>query len=72
MKGSWRTETGRLEFRWSDPIEPALCSPPRIDEAPPAIDRSAVSSLPDFAAHSPLGSGEWFSPWNTRWSVPDR
>ena len=31
---------------------------------------NATSPVPNFAEHSPLGSGEWMAPWNVRWSVP--
>ena len=33
---------------------------------------NATNSLPNFGAHSPLGSGEWIAPWNVRWSVPTK
>jgi hypothetical protein len=72
MATSWRNEEDGLECRWSVPEQPTPYRAPWIQETPQPVDRSAVPSLPDFAAHSPLGSGEWFAPWNARWSVPGR
>jgi hypothetical protein len=31
-----------------------------------------ASPIPDFAGHSPFGSGEWYVPWNARWNTPVR
>jgi hypothetical protein len=33
---------------------------------------NATASVPNFGAHSPLGSGEWIAPWDMRWSVPTK
>ena len=71
MKTSWQTDTGHLECRWSDPGE-LRRNDSWMHDISEASDRSAVPSIPDFARHSPLGSGEWFAPWNVRWSVPER
>jgi hypothetical protein len=72
MKTSWQTETGRLESRWFD-AEPSLRhEEPWFKEASHSKDRSALPVIPDFASHSPLGSGEWFVPWNVRWGLPAR
>jgi hypothetical protein len=72
MCGSWRGETHHLEFRWSDLEQPNSYRLSWIEEASTGEAEAAVPDLPDFAAHSPLGSGEWFVPWNSRWSIPGR
>jgi hypothetical protein len=72
MKTSWQTEAGHLECRWADLGQQVRRSVPWMHDASEGADRSRVSSMPNFAEHSPLGSGEWFAPWSMRWSLPDR
>jgi len=51
-----------------------------VDRVMPQIDPLFIGGLdpcnhpavPDFTTHSLLGSGEWFVPWNARWSVPGK
>ena len=72
MKTSWKEETDRLVCRWSPPEELNRHSPPWLAELSTSSIESPAPPVPDFAAHSPLGSGEWFVPWNARWSLPWR
>lgn len=66
MKASWQIEADGLVCRWSNPQE----NTPLTQDASPKVQESFVQKLPGFAAHSPLGSGEWIAPWSARWSVP--
>lgn len=71
MLTSWRTEKDRLVCGWSrvrQQIEPDVLSMPGTSES----DCEGFTSIPDFAGHSPFGSGEWYVPWNIRWSVAVR
>ena len=70
MKTSWQGESGGLTCRWSDLLESDQSSSTLSQDASASAHASFVPLTPDFAAHSPLGSGEWFVPWNCRWSVP--
>jgi hypothetical protein len=72
MKTSWQTETGSLECRWSETGQSLRLADPWIQNDSGVMDASCTPSIPDFASHSPLGSGEWFAPWNMRWSLPRR
>jgi hypothetical protein len=55
------SETGeRLPYSLSVEVEPA-------DNT-----HGATDSVPNFGAHSPLGSGEWIAPWHMRWSLPTK
>jgi len=72
MKTSWQTEANQIVCRWPEAGKHVEYNPPWLQEALQSVDRSATPALPDFAAHSPLGSGEWFVPWNARWSVPGK
>lgn len=72
MKTSWQTETGGLLCRWSEVGEGMRSSAAWAEEAARSEDVKLSRALPDFAQHSLLGSGEWFVPWNLRWSVPGR
>jgi hypothetical protein len=70
VKISWQGESGGLECRWSGLLDSNQSNPSITHEASSGVYASFVPPLPDFAAHSLLGSGEWFVPWNLRWSVP--
>lgn len=70
MKTSWQIETGRPVCRWSVPGERVLYDLSSIQEDSTAVSGSFLPPVPDFAAHSLLGSGEWYVPWKLRWSVP--
>jgi hypothetical protein len=67
MMNSWQSESGSLVCRWSGLVEPP--SPAVLASLHEGYERF-VPPMPNFAAHSLLGSGEWFVPWNYRWSVP--
>jgi hypothetical protein len=71
MNYSWQSETSRLVCRWSLPGEKTAYDLSWLQEFAPGEPASA-SAIPNFAAHSSLGSGEWFASWNARWSVPER
>jgi hypothetical protein len=70
VKISWQGESGGLECRWSNLLDSNQSNSSITHEASSGVYTSFVPPLPDFAAHSLLGSGEWFVPWNLRWSVP--
>ena len=70
MKTSWQSESGGLVCRWSDLLESDQSTSPVVGEVLTGVYERFVPPMPDFAAHSLLGSGEWFVPWNYRWSVP--
>jgi hypothetical protein len=70
MKASWQSESGGLLCRWSDLLEGDRSKSSITPEASTGINGSFLPLPPDFAAHSLLGSGEWYVPWNFRWSVP--
>ncbi|HZD48836.1 MAG TPA: hypothetical protein VE178_08820 [Silvibacterium sp.] len=70
MKTSWQTETGRLACRWSGAWERRDYNPPWIQQG--SGDTNVSPLTPDFTMVSSFGSGEWFAPWNVRWSVPER
>jgi hypothetical protein len=72
MKTSWQSETRSLECRWFEAGQAVQRVGPQIEGASESRDRSFLPSIPDFASHSPLGSGEWFAPWSQRWSLPRR
>ena len=71
MKTSWQSGTGTLECHWSEAVDPAQPHLPSLSEtAREAREGGLLPRIPNFAAHSPLGSGEWFVPWSARWQVP--
>jgi hypothetical protein len=70
MKTLWQSESGGLICRWFDLLEGDRSDVPIALQASTGTHGSFLSPTPDFAAHSPLGSGEWYVPWNSRWSVP--
>jgi hypothetical protein len=72
MNSAWQAQSGRLACRWSGLFEHAQYNPSWLQAPESRVHDNAVVPVPDFAAHSPLGSGEWFVPWNLRWSVPTR
>ena len=72
MKASWETETGHLGCHWYERDQSVQRTGPDVEDAAETRDRSVTPSIPDFARHSPFGSGEWFAPWNVRWSLPRR
>ena len=72
MKTFWETESGHLECHWCESDQSVQRTAPHIEETLKTRDRGVTPAFPDFARHSPLGSGEWFAPWNLRWSRPDR
>jgi hypothetical protein len=72
MNTGWQTETGSLERRWSALLDRQQYNPAWLERESSEASDSTLPSTPDFAAHSALGSGEWFVPWNARWSLPTR
>lgn len=72
MKARWQSEPGRIVCQWSEAGERVQYNPPWMQQASSRIERQALLAVPDFTAHSPLGSGEWYVPWRLRWSVPTR
>jgi hypothetical protein len=72
MNTSWQTETGHLRCRWFESSQSLQRTAPLFEEASESRDRSVSPGIPDFARHSPFGSGEWFAPWNVRWSLPGK
>jgi hypothetical protein len=70
MKIAWQAEAGSLACNWAEALESGRSRPDWLQEA--STDVAATPQIPDFAAHSPLGSGEWIVPWNARWSVLTR
>jgi hypothetical protein len=70
MKTAWQDQSGCLVCRWSDLPESDESTAPVVREALTEPFERFEPSMPNFAAHSPLGSGEWFVPWNYRWRVP--
>ncbi len=72
MNGTWQADSGCLTFKWTGLLEETRYTPTFLQEPSQNADNCAMESVPDFAAHSLLGSGEWFVPWNLRWSTPTR
>jgi hypothetical protein len=72
MQRSWETRAEHLVCRWPEAGKHIPYNPLWMQEASASVDRTISPAIPNFAARSPLGSGEWFAPWNIRWSVPDR
>ena len=70
MNSAWQMESGRLTRRWSGVPEYSPYRPRRHQQESESLQGNILQLLPDFAAHSPLGSGEWIVPWNLRWSLP--
>ena len=57
MKTSWQSESGDLVCRWSDLLESDQSTSPVVREALTGVYERFVPPMPDFAAHSLLGSG---------------
>jgi hypothetical protein len=72
MNSTWQAHSGGLAWRWSGLFEQRRQTPTMVEEPSRGADHNAVVPITDFAAHSPLGSGEWFTPWSLRWGVPTR
>ena len=72
MSTSWKTEADGILCRWSETGEGVRTDAALLQEASAGVDRSVTPGIPDFAAHSPMGSREWFVPWNARWGVPTK
>jgi len=70
MNPGWSVEAGRLACRWSGIMERRRYTPAWFHGASPGAFENTAPPIPDFAAHSPLGSGEWIAPWRARWSLP--
>jgi len=70
MNSAWNADSGSLACRWSGALERDPSKLSGLQEQPAGEGHNAVVPIPNFAAHSPLGSGEWFVPWRLRWSVP--
>jgi hypothetical protein len=68
MKTSWQSESGGLVCRWSALLDDESNSPITLRASTEAY-ASFMPPMPDFVTHSLLGSGEWYVPWNLRWSV---
>ena len=67
---SWQTEANCLVWRWFEAGKCVTYNPLWIQEDSGNVSANVPSPVPDFARHSPFGSGEWFAPWNARWSLP--
>jgi hypothetical protein len=67
---TWQVGADGLACRWSVPEERVPYDLSSIQEGSTDPSGSFLTPTPDFAAHSLLGSGEWYVPWNFRWSVP--
>ncbi len=72
MKTLWRAQADGIVCRWSETGEGIQYNPPWLRESSQNVDRSVTPTVPDFTAHSPVGSGEWFVPWNARWNIPGK
>jgi hypothetical protein len=72
MKTSWQTEADRIVCRWSEAGKHVQYNPLWLQDVSRSIDTRIPTAVPDFTTHSLLGSGEWFVPWNARWSVPGK
>jgi hypothetical protein len=72
MNTSWQTANKDIACRWAEPDVEFHYDLTWMEEVQGEIVTSGAGEIPDFAAHSPLGSGEWFAPWNARWSLPGR
>jgi hypothetical protein len=72
MNTTWQAESGNLECRWSGLLETSRYTPDWPQQTTIGPDENVYTSVPDFAAHSPFGSGEWFVPFDRRWSLPSR
>jgi hypothetical protein len=72
MNTSWQTANPGIAPRWADPDVEAHYDLSWMEEMEDEIVTTAAEAVQDFATHSPLGSGEWFAPWNARWSLPGR
>jgi len=70
MKTSWQSDSDGLVCLWSVLLDDDQPHSPITLGASTEAYASFVPPMPDFAAHSLLGSGEWFVPWRLRWSVP--
>jgi hypothetical protein len=68
MRTSWQAETGPLMCRWSE--IGIRYNPQWMRETSESNDPNVFAPPANFAEHSPFGSGEWYAPWNVRWSVP--
>ncbi len=72
MQTSWQAVNGGITCEWTDPDVQTHCDLSWLEDIQDEIVTSGADEIPDFASHSPLGSGEWFAPWNARWSLPGR
>jgi hypothetical protein len=70
MKSSWQNDTENLSCRWSEVGQRVQYASDWIHETS-NLQSGHLPPVPNFASHSPLGSGEWFVPWRLRWNVPD-
>ncbi len=69
MISGWNVEGHSLIRSWSGPQERSPHRPTWLQESLPHAVEVPAPQLPNFAAHSSFGSGEWIAPWNTRWRV---
>ena len=69
MRTSWQAETG-LMCRRSEVGIGIRDNPRWMRETSESNYPDASTPLANFAEHSPFGSGEWYAPWNVRWSRP--
>ena len=72
MTGSWKAEQDGLAHHWPEDLSDIRNRPAWLGEAPDGDFCKSPSCVPEFAAHSPMGSGEWIAPWKVRWSLPER
>jgi len=70
MESSWQKGTEKLSCRWSEVGQRVQYASNWIHETS-SLQSSHLPAAPNFASHSPLGSGDWFVPWRLRWNVPD-
>jgi hypothetical protein len=68
MKSSWQKNTGNLSCRWSEVGQRVQYASGWIHETS-VVQSGHLPPVPDFASHSPFGSGEWFAPWRLRWNT---
>jgi hypothetical protein len=72
MNTSWQTANPGIACRWTVPGAERSYDLSWLEESQGGLGAIEADEHPDFATHSPLGSGEWFAPWNARWSLPGR
>lgn len=67
MNTAWQSESGSIECRWALALESGGAPSWLKERSAKETRRDYVPPLPNFAEHSPFGSGEWIVPWGARW-----